>query len=59
MAKVWSADGLMAMSPEERQALFDTRNSEEITDVPNALLERTRAKIRAHIAESESAPSET
>lgn len=53
MTKIWNADELMAMSPAEREALFLTQSSSDLADVPPALLESARAKIRNHIAQTE------
>ena len=57
MDKIWSADELMAMSPAERQALFDASSSTDLSNVPEHLLERVREGIRTHIARTELAES--
>jgi hypothetical protein len=59
MDKIWSADELMAMSPSERQALFDTNGSTDLASIPEHLLERARQGIDAHIARTELAESST
>lgn len=59
MDKIWSADELMAMSPSERQALFDANGSTDLESVPEHLLERAREGIDAHIARTELAESST
>lgn len=53
MTKIWNADELMAMSPAEREALFLAQSSDDLADVPPALLESARAKIRNHIGQTE------
>lgn len=57
MDKIWSADELMAMSPAERQELFEANSSSDLDDIPDHLLERAREGIRAHIARIELAES--
>lgn len=59
MDKIWSADELMAMSPSERQALFDASGSTDLASIPGHLLERARAGIDSHIARTELAESST
>ena len=51
--KIWTADELLAMSPNERFATVQAGFVTELDDVPEHLLERARADIRAHIARSE------
>jgi hypothetical protein len=50
MDKIWSADELMAMSPADRQALFEANSSTDLADVPEHLLEQARNDIRAHVS---------
>lgn len=57
MDKIWSADELMAMSPGERQALFEVSSSTDLADVPERLLELAREDIRAHVARTEASTS--
>lgn len=49
MPKIWNADELMAMTPAEREALFVSQSTDDLDDVPPALLESARAKVRSHI----------
>ena len=53
MDKIWSADELMAMSPAERQALFEANSSTDLDDVPEHLLALARQDIRAHVSRIE------
>ncbi len=53
MDKIWSADELMAMSPAERQALFEANSTSDLAEIPDHLLEHAREGIRAHIARTE------
>ncbi len=57
MDKIWSADELMAMSPAERQALFEANNSTDLESVPDRLLELARQDVQAHIRRTESTPA--
>ena len=50
MDKIWSADELMAMSPCERQELFDANSSTDLAEVPEQLLELARQDIQSHVA---------
>ncbi len=57
--KIWTADELLAMTPNERHAIVEAGFVDDIDQVPPELLERARADIRAHIADNEShAPTE-
>ncbi len=51
--KVWTADELLAMTPNERHAIVKAGIITDIEQVPADLLERARADIRRHIAENE------
>ena len=53
IGKIWTADELLAMSPNERFATVQAGFVTELDDVPEYLVERARADIRAHIARSE------
>jgi len=55
--KIWTADELLAMTPNERDAIVKAGIVTDLNQVPPPLLERARADIRAHIAETESAAS--
>ena len=57
MDKIWSADELMALSPAERQELFDANSSTYLADVPEHLLELARQDIQAHVACTEAPTS--
>ena len=50
--KLWTADELLAMSPAERDAVVRAGFITDIEQIPPALLERARERIRAHIAET-------
>lgn len=56
--KLWTADELLAMSPAERDAVVRAGFVTDIDQVPPDLLERARADIRAHIAETEARDAE-
>ncbi len=51
--KIWTADELLALSPEERQRLFQERLITDLDRVPPHVLEKVRTFIREHIAENE------
>lgn len=51
--KVWTADELLAMTPNERHEIVQAGIVTDIDQVPPHLLEQARADIRAHIAETE------
>jgi hypothetical protein len=51
---VWTADELLAMTPNERHAIVKAGIVTELDQVPLDLLERARADILAHIAASDS-----
>ena len=53
MDKIWSADELMAMSPAERQALFEANSSVDLESVPDRLLELARQDVQAHVRRTE------
>ena len=55
MSKIWTADELMAMSPAERESVFRANSIDNIDDVPPAMIESARTKIRNHIAQNETA----
>lgn len=51
--KVWSAEELEALTPQERDALFSASVVNDLADVPSALqplLDRVRTRIQARIA---------
>ena len=52
--KVWTADELMAMTPAQRQAIFDENTSTDINDIPPDMLASAREHIEAHVAQRES-----
>ncbi|MCI0636423.1 MAG: hypothetical protein L0206_21275, partial [Actinobacteria bacterium] len=51
--KVWTAEELEAMSPAEQDAIFQASLVFDLTEVPEALLEQARARVREHIANTE------
>ena len=53
MEKIWSADELMAMSPAERQALFDANSSADLESVPDRLVDLARQDVQAHVRRTE------
>ena len=57
MDKIWSADELRAMSPAERQVLFDANSSTDLADVPEKLLELARRDIESHVARTQAPTS--
>ena len=48
--KVWTADELLAMTPNERHAIVKASIVTDLDEVPPEFLERVRANIREHIA---------
>lgn len=52
--KVWTADELMALTPAQRQAIFDENTSTDIGDIPPDMLATARENIEAHVAQRES-----
>lgn len=52
--KVWTADELMALTPAQRQAIFDENTSTDISDIPPDMLATARENIEAHVAQRES-----
>lgn len=51
---VVTAAQLEQMSPAERHALFEASIITNLDDAPQHLIERARARLEQHIAESES-----
>jgi phosphoribosylaminoimidazole-succinocarboxamide synthase len=54
-SKIWSAEELEKMSPNERQSVVRSGFETDLSKVPPELLERTRRKIEAHIAANQDA----
>jgi len=54
-SKIWSAEELEQMSPNERQSLVRAGFETDLSKVSPDLLERTRRKIEAHVAENQDA----
>ena len=52
--KVWTADELFAMTPNERHDVVQGSIVTDIDKVPGELLEQARSDIRSHIADAES-----
>jgi len=55
MGKIWTADELMAMTPERRQELFDANSTGAIDEIPQHLLARARQDVQSHIEATETA----
>lgn len=53
--RIWSADELLAMTPNERHEIVKAGMVTDVDQAPQQLLELARADIRAHIAETEPA----
>ena len=53
--KIWSAEEMENMTPNEREAIVRAGFETDLSTVSPALLERTRAKIAAHIAADQDA----
>ncbi len=53
--KIWTADELLALTPNERHEIVGAGMVTDIQKVPPGLLESARTDIRAHIAETEAA----
>lgn len=51
--RVWTAEELEAMSPAEQDAIFQASLVFDLAEVPEALLEQARARVREHIANTE------
>jgi hypothetical protein len=54
-SKIWSAEELEKMSPNERQSIVRAGFETDLSKVSPELLERTRRKIEAHIAANQDA----
>lgn len=54
-SKIWSAEELEKMSPNERQSTVRAGFETDLSKVSPELLERTRRKIEAHIAANQDA----
>ena len=54
-SKIWSAEELEEMSPNERQSIVRAGFETDLSRVSPELLERTRRKIEAHIAANQDA----
>lgn len=54
-SKIWSAEELEQMSPNERRALVRAGFETDLSKVSPELLERTRRRIEAHIAANQDA----
>ncbi len=52
--KVWTADELFAMTPNERHDVVQGSIVTDIDKVPGELLEQARSDIRSHLADAES-----
>ena len=55
--KIWTAEELEKMSPNERDAIVRAGFETDLTNVSPDLVERTRRKIEAHIAANEGTQS--
>lgn len=56
--KLWSAEELERLSPEERNSIVEAGFVDDPSEVPDELLERARAFVRDHISANEAATSE-
>ncbi len=56
--KLWTAEELERLSPDERNAIVVSGFVDDLSEVPDELLERARAFVRDHIATDEAATSE-
>lgn len=54
-SKIWSAEELEKMSPNERQSIVRAGFETDLSKVSPELLERTRRKIEAHISANQDA----
>ena len=54
-SKIWSAEELEKMSPNERQSIVRAGFETDLSRVSPELLERTRRKIEAHISANQGA----
>ena len=54
-SKIWSAEELEKMSPNERQSIVRGGFETDLSKVSPELMERTRRKIEAHIAANQDA----
>lgn len=54
-AKIWSAEELEAMSPNEREAIVRAGFETDLSKVSPDLLERARRKIESHIESNDGA----
>jgi hypothetical protein len=54
-SKIWSAEELEKMSPNERQSIVRAGFETDLSRVSPELLERTRRKIEAHISANQEA----
>ncbi len=51
--KVWTADELLAMTPNERHDIVKAGIVTDLDQVPPEFIERVRANVREHIAATE------
>ncbi len=56
--KVWTAEELLALTPNERDEIIQAGIVTDVDSVPPHLLQQARADIRARIAETEAADAE-
>ena len=54
-SKIWSAEELEKMSPNERQSIVRAGFETDLSKVSPELLERARRKIEAHVAANQDA----
>ena len=54
-SKIWSAEELEKMSPNQRQSIVRAGFETDLSKVSPGLLERTRRKIEAHISANQDA----
>ncbi len=51
--KIWTADELLAMTPNERHEIVKAGIITDLDQVPDVFLDRVRANVLEHIARSE------
>ncbi len=56
--KIWTAEELLAMTPNERHEIVRAGIVTDLDEVPPEFLERVRANIREHIAATEGSPKD-
>jgi len=55
--KIWTAEEIGKMTPQEQQALFDDSIVYDLEEVPTEFLDRVRAKVQTRISEADTPKS--